>query len=37
MEAYRPGAGRWAIIVLAGLALIGDLIFAYKLAGDLFG
>ena len=37
MEAYRPGYGRMAVIVLAGLVLIGDLIFAVQMLGDLKG
>jgi hypothetical protein len=37
MEAYRPGVGRMAVIVLAGLVLIGDLVFAFKMLGDLSG
>jgi hypothetical protein len=36
MEAQGPGYGRLAVIVLAGLALVGDLIFAVRMAGDFF-
>lgn len=37
MEAYRPGLGRMAVIVLAGLVLIGDLFFAFKMMTDASG
>jgi hypothetical protein len=37
MDAYRPGFGRMAVIVLAGLVLIGDLFFALKMMADVSG
>jgi hypothetical protein len=36
MEHSGSSYGRWAVIILAGLVLIGDLIFTVHMAGDVF-
>jgi hypothetical protein len=37
MDQSSPGYGRIAVIILAGLVMIGDLIFVVQMAKDVFG